>query len=88
MPIRAFYFYHAWLDSNTRNGGSTRRRKADESMLVSKANEPRECSVAKQSLTIRQYSGIYGIPSKKPAVLRDFSCIDSGITTKKQTFFT
>ena len=34
MPIWAFYFYHACLDSNTRNGGSTRRRKADGSMPV------------------------------------------------------
>ena len=30
-------------------------------------------------LPIRQYSGIYASTDKKPAVLRDFSCIDFGM---------
>lgn len=30
-------------------------------------------------ILVRQYSGIYADTDKKPAVLRDFSCIDFGM---------
>ena len=39
-----------------------------------------------QSLPIRQYSQNYGILYENPAVLRDFSCIDSGIPPKSPIF--
>ena len=38
--------------------------------------------ISRAGTYLRQYSGIYASTDKKPAVLRDFSCIDFGMGEK------
>ena len=65
------------LDTATKLPGS---EQAHTARAVKGARE--RSSWELQSLTIRQYSGMYADTDKKPAVPRDFLCIEFGVPRK------